>query len=118
MVAAWTPFACAPLAGRSGTTSGERVGALLLLIFPEATASEPFQDGIGMPRLELTQGRYQLVAGVSAERRWLPFQNDRPVMVPRRHAADYGSFVGCVCGSRRLSFSISVVRFRFSSFAA
>jgi hypothetical protein len=72
-----------------------------------------------MPDLQLPQRRHELFLRVRAKRGGLAFENDRPVVVPGRHGfADYGSFDGATCGSRRLSFSMSVVRFKWSSLAA
>ena len=71
-----------------------------------------------MPRLQLPKRRHQLFLLGSAECGWLLVNDDRPVMVPGRHIDDYGSFAGTAGGSRRFSFSMSVVRFRFSSLAA
>lgn len=117
MLAAWTPIARAVFTRRAALR--ERVGALLVLRFPEASARKPFHHRVGVARLQLAQRGQQFFFGVGAEGGGFAFQNDRPVMVPGRHdASDYGSFADPPFGSRRLSFSMSVVRFRLSSFAA
>jgi hypothetical protein len=100
---------CAPLHVRLGT--------LLVLRFPKASPGEPLHHRVRMPRLQLPKRGRELFRRVRAKGGGLAFEDDRPVMVPGRHAPDYGSFAAPF-GSSRFSFSMSVVRFRFSSFAA
>ena len=121
VLTAWTPIARTSIPGRRAlrATLREGVGAFLVLRRPQATAREPFHHRIGMAPLQLPQRRHQFFLRVRAERGGLVFENDRPVVVPRWHGfADYGSFGGAPCGSRRLSFSMRVVRFKCSNLAA
>ena len=121
VLAAGTPIARTPIAGR-GTcrpSPGERLGPLLILRLPQSPAREPLHHRIGMSHLQLAQRGQEFFFCVGAKCGGLPFEDDRPVVVPGGHGfADYGSFGIAACGSRRLSFSMSVVRFRLSSFAA
>jgi hypothetical protein len=70
-----------------GAVSLARRNRVTLLFgrFPQTTAREPQHDGVGMPRLELTQRRHQLIARVRAEGGRLAFENDGPVRVARWH---------------------------------
>jgi len=116
-----TPVARSAVARRRRlrAPSGDQRCALLLLRCPESSSGEPLQHGIGVACLQLTQRRDQLLLRVRAEGGGFSFEDDCPVVVPRRHGTnDYGSFDGPAGGSRRLSFSMSVVRFKFSNFAA
>jgi hypothetical protein len=65
-------------------SSRERFARLLRRL-PQAAACEPHHHGVGMPRLQLLQRRRQFLLRRSAERRGLPFENDRPVGMARRH---------------------------------
>jgi hypothetical protein len=72
-----------------------------------------------MSHLQLPQRGQEFFLCVGAKCGGLSFEDDRPVVVPGGHGfADYGSFGIAACGSSRLSFSMSVVRFRLSSLAA
>jgi len=62
-----------------------RHGALFLLRCPEASAGEPHQHDVLMPRLQLLERRHELVACVRTKRGRLAFEDDRPVCVSRRH---------------------------------
>jgi hypothetical protein len=55
---------------------------------PELAAAEPHHRGVGMLALQLFQGREQIVALRRAERRRLPFDDDRPVGETRRHGSE------------------------------
>ncbi len=115
------PVARTPIGWRRTGRSAFRhhIGAFLVLRGPHASAREPLQDRIRMPHLQLPQRRQQFFLGVRAKCGRFAFENDRPVVVPGWHgSADYGSFGSAAGGSRRFSFSISVVRLRLSSFAA
>jgi hypothetical protein len=68
----------------SPAPSRERVARLLRRL-PQASACEPHHHGIGMSRLQLLQRRREFLLRRSAERRGLPFENDRPVGMARRH---------------------------------
>ena len=121
--AAGTPIMGTPiLRRRSRPSPRERVRTFLILRLPETSAGEPLHDRVGMADLQLPQRRQQLVLEVGAKGGRLAVEDDRPVVVPGRHVtADYGSFVIAPCGgcgSRRFSFSMSVVRFKLSSLAA
>ena len=116
VLAAGPPVARARLPGCAAL--GDRVGALLLLRFPQTSARKPLHHGVGMARLQLTERGRELLLRVGAKCGGLSLEDDRPVMVPGRHAPDYGSFADRPFGSSRFSFSINVVRFRLSSFAA
>jgi hypothetical protein len=86
VVAAWAPLAGAPVATRRrGAAPGERLGAFLVLGFPQASSRKPLHHGVRVTHLQLPERRHQLFLRVRAERRGFPFENDRPVMVPRRH---------------------------------
>jgi hypothetical protein len=121
VLAAGTPIARTPIAGRGTcrTSPGERLCPLLILRLPQSPAREPLHHRIGMSHLQLAQRGQEFFLCVGAKRGGLSFEDDRPVVVPGRHGfADYGSFGIAACGSSRLSFSMSVVRFRLSSLAA
>src|SRR5262249_20985636 len=102
----------APAAGRTRSlalleaVSNERRLRLLFRV-PQLAAREVAELRVGMPRLNLLERRHQLVARGRAEGRWLAAEDDRPVGKARRHYR-----------SSRFSFSMSVVRFRFSRRAA
>jgi hypothetical protein len=89
VLAAGTPVSRTPLtSGRPDRPAlRQRVGSLLVLRRPQAAAREPLHHRIGMPDLELPQRRHQLFLRVRAKRGGLAFENDRPVVVPGRHAA-------------------------------
>lgn len=116
MLAARAPIAwprrarCVPLR--------ERLDAFFFLRLPQASPREPLHHGIGVPVLQLSKRGGELVLRVRAKRGGFTLEDDRPVMVPGRHAPDYGSFAAPPFGSSRFSFSMSVVRLRFSSLAA
>jgi hypothetical protein len=59
--------------------------ALFFRRVPQLAAREPLHHGVGMLGLQLLQGRQQLLLRVRAESGRLPFENDRPVGVARRH---------------------------------
>src|SRR5687768_5311343 len=52
---------------------------------PEPPAREPLHHDVWMFRLQLLQRRQQVFLGVRPERRWLSFEDDRPVSVTWRH---------------------------------
>jgi hypothetical protein len=83
----------------------------LLRRFPQTPARKPHHPRVRMPRLQLAQRRRKLLLCSRAKRCRLILENDRPVGEARRHESY------CV-GVSRFSFSISVVRLRFRSFAA
>src|SRR5205823_5658974 len=79
---------------------------------PQLATGEVAQLRVWMARLNLLERRRQLVARRRTEGSRLAAEDDRPVGKTRRHHDTPGA------RSRRLSFSISVVRLRFSSRAA
>jgi hypothetical protein len=89
VLAAGTPVARTPLtSGRTDRPALRQcVGSLLVLRRPQAAAREPLHHRIGMPDLQLPQRRHQLFLRVRAKRGGLAFENDRPVVVPGRHAS-------------------------------
>jgi hypothetical protein len=84
---------------------------LFFFRMPQAAPRPPPQRGIGVACLQLLQRRQQLRLGRGPEGGRRPAEDDRPVAMAWRHQ-------WCSRGSSRLSFSISVVRFSFSSLAA
>jgi hypothetical protein len=121
VLSTWPPLTRTPIGWRGTARSALRhhIGAFFVLRSPQASAREPLHHRIRMPHLQLPQRRQQFLLGVRAKCGRLAFENNRPVVVPGGHgSADYGSFDSAAGGSRRFSFSISVVRLRLSSFAA
>ena len=106
----------------SGTASFRPVAATLcaqrlgggLRRFPQLSSRKPLHDRVRLPRLHLLQRRQQLIARRRAKRRRLAADDDRPVGIARGHDQEFD----CVGGSRRFSFSMSVVRLRLSRRAA
>lgn len=69
---------CAPLRIRLGT--------LLFLRLPQASSGEPLHHRVRVPRLQLPKRGRELFRGMRAKGGRLAFEDDRPVMVPGRHA--------------------------------
>jgi hypothetical protein len=80
--AARAPVASAILALRLTRAARE---ALFVRRSPETSSREPAHHGVGVPRLQLTQGREQLLFGAGAKCRRLAVEDDRPVRVAWRH---------------------------------
>jgi hypothetical protein len=77
--------------GAAAFTLSRAATRLLLLMLrrlPETAARKPHQHGIGMTRLKLPERWRQLVARMCSKRGRLPFEDDRPVRVTRRHGLD------------------------------
>jgi hypothetical protein len=59
----------------------------LLRVIPQLAAREPLHDNVLVRALQLRKRRLQLLLLGRTKSRWLVVDQDRPVRIPRRHAA-------------------------------